>query len=40
MAEALHQPHAEALYRSAGYTEIENYRGPESRASFWGAKPL
>lgn len=34
------QPHAEALYRSAGYLDIENYRGPASRASFWGAKSL
>ena len=34
------QPHAEALYRSAGYEEIENYRGPASRACYWGAKRL
>lgn len=34
------QPHAEALYRSAGYTEIENYRKGRSRASFWGEKAL
>ena len=34
------QPHAEALYRSAGYSEIENYRGPASRASYWGAKVI
>lgn len=34
------QPHAEALYRDAGYVDIENFRGPASRASFWGAKGL
>lgn len=33
------QPHAERLYRSAGYTDIENFNdNPE--ASFWGEKPL
>lgn len=34
------QPHAEALYRSAGYTDIENFRKGRSRASFWGEKSL
>lgn len=34
------QPHAEALYRDSGYVDIENFRGPASRASFWGAKDL
>jgi GNAT superfamily N-acetyltransferase len=34
------QPHAEALYRSAGYIEIDNYRGPSSRGSYWGSKIL
>jgi GNAT superfamily N-acetyltransferase len=34
------QPHAEALYRSAGYTDIENFRTGRSRASFWGEKIL
>jgi len=34
------QPHAEALYRSAGYTEIENFRMGESTASFCGEKAL
>jgi GNAT superfamily N-acetyltransferase len=34
------QPHAEALYRSAGYVDIENYRGASSRGSYWGAKNL
>lgn len=33
------QPHAEALYRSAGYEEIAKYRAT-SRASYWGAKRL
>ena len=33
------QPHAERLYREAGYAEIENFNAnPE--ASFWGEKPL
>ena len=33
------QPHAERLYRSAGYREIENFNAnPE--ASFWGEKTL
>ncbi|MBA3653981.1 MAG: GNAT family N-acetyltransferase [Actinobacteria bacterium] len=34
------QPHAEALYRSAGFSEIDNYREGRSRGSFWGEKPL
>jgi GNAT superfamily N-acetyltransferase len=34
------QPHAEALYRSAGYVDIENFRKGKSRASFWGEKTL
>jgi putative acetyltransferase len=34
------QPHAEALYRSAGYSDIENFRRGRSRASFWGEKLL
>jgi len=34
------QPHAEALYRSAGYTDVENFREGRSRASFWGEKRL
>jgi GNAT superfamily N-acetyltransferase len=34
------QPHAEALYRSAGYADIENFRKGTSRASFWGEKIL
>jgi uncharacterized protein (DUF952 family)/predicted GNAT superfamily acetyltransferase len=33
------QPHAEALYRTAGYTEIEPYR-QESHALYWGEKQL
>jgi GNAT superfamily N-acetyltransferase len=33
------QPHAERLYRDAGYVEIENFNAnPE--ASFWGEKSL
>jgi GNAT superfamily N-acetyltransferase len=33
------QPHAERLYRDAGYIEIENFNAnPE--ASFWGEKSL
>ncbi len=34
------QPHAEALYRSAGYQDIERYSGPTSKASYWGGKDL
>ncbi len=34
------QPHAEALYRTAGYTEMDNFRKGRSRASFWGEKSL
>jgi GNAT superfamily N-acetyltransferase len=34
------QPHAEALYRSAGYVDIENFRKGKTRASFWGEKAL
>lgn len=34
------QPAAEALYRGAGYTEIDNFREGRSRASFWGEKTL
>ena len=33
------QPHAEALYRSAGYTEIADYNG-NPHASFFGEKRL
>jgi GNAT superfamily N-acetyltransferase len=33
------QPHAEALYRSAGYREIGNYNA-NAYASFWGEKNL
>ena len=33
------QPHAEALYRSAGYREIGNYND-NAYASFWGEKDL
>jgi GNAT superfamily N-acetyltransferase len=33
------QPHAEALYRSAGYAPIPDYNGNPA-ASFWGEKPL
>jgi GNAT superfamily N-acetyltransferase len=33
------QPHAEALYRSAGYAEIPDYNG-NFAASFWGEKAL
>jgi uncharacterized protein (DUF952 family)/N-acetylglutamate synthase-like GNAT family acetyltransferase len=33
------QPHAELLYRSAGYAEIDPYR-PESNASFFGEKSV
>jgi GNAT superfamily N-acetyltransferase len=33
------QPHAEALYRSAGYRDIENYNANDY-ASFWGEKWL
>jgi len=33
------QPHAEALYRSAGYAEIADYNG-NPMASFWAEKRL
>jgi GNAT superfamily N-acetyltransferase len=33
------QPHALALYRSAGYVEIENYNGATA-PTFWGEKIL
>ena len=33
------QPHAEALYRSAGYADIENFNG-NPFASYWGEKRL
>ena len=33
------QPHAEALYRSAGYRDIPNYNGNDY-ASYWGEKEL
>lgn len=33
------QPHAQALYRSAGYVEIPDYNG-NPRASFWFQKAL
>ena len=33
------QPHAEHLYRSAGYEEIENFNA-NRMASFWGEKRL
>jgi GNAT superfamily N-acetyltransferase len=33
------QPHARALYLSAGYREIPDYNGNPA-ASFWGEKPL
>lgn len=33
------QPHAERLYRSAGYEEIENFND-NVMASFWGEKSL
>ena len=33
------QPHAEALYRSAGYREIENYNA-NHLAAYWGEKTL
>ena len=33
------QPHAEALYRSAGYVEIPDYNGNPA-ASYWGEKAL
>ncbi len=33
------QPHARALYLSAGYREIENYNANPA-ASFWGEKDL
>lgn len=32
------QPVAQALYRSAGYVDIESFSGPASKASFWAAK--
>ncbi len=34
------QDHAESLYRSAGYEDIENYRSTSTRGSYWGAKSL
>jgi GNAT superfamily N-acetyltransferase len=34
-----HQPHAERLYRSAGYREIGNFNA-NPFASFWGEKRL
>jgi GNAT superfamily N-acetyltransferase len=34
-----HQPHAERLYRTAGYVEIGNFNA-NPFASFWGEKPL
>ena len=33
------QPHAEALYRSAGYVDIHNYND-NPQASYWGEKVL
>jgi GNAT superfamily N-acetyltransferase len=33
------QPHAQALYRSAGYTEIPDYND-NSYATYWGEKAL
>src|SRR3712207_1485842 len=33
------QPHAEALYRSAGYSSIPNYNA-NRYATFWGEKEL
>jgi GNAT superfamily N-acetyltransferase len=33
------QPHAEAMYRAAGYREIDNYNG-NYMASYWGEKEL
>ena len=33
------QPHAEALYRSAGYADIPDYNGNPA-ASYWGEKRL
>ena len=33
------QPHARALYRSAGYREIDNYND-NGYASYWGEKAL
>ena len=33
------QPHAEALYRSAGYVDIEDYND-NAYASFWGEKAI
>ena len=33
------QPHAEALYRSAGYREIDDYNG-NHLAAYWGEKDL
>lgn len=35
----IEQPHAESLYRRAGYAEVAPYR-TESNASFWGEKHL
>ena len=34
-----HQPHAKALYASAGYREIGNYNANPA-ASYWGEKAL
>jgi GNAT superfamily N-acetyltransferase len=34
-----HQPHAEHMYRQAGYAPIENFNA-NPFASFWGEKPL
>jgi GNAT superfamily N-acetyltransferase len=34
-----HQPHAERLYREAGYAEIANFNA-NPLASFWGEKRL
>ena len=31
---------AQALYRSAGYVDIESFSGPTSKASYWAAKDL
>ena len=33
------QPHAERMYRAAGYAPIENFNA-NPFASFWGEKPL
>lgn len=34
-----HQPHAERLFRSAGYAETQDFNG-NPVASFWGERPL